>query len=585
MSLPELPADETTELPIVCLFLAHSGSPSEELGFSKQKQAFEEIGRLFGVPPNAVKGLRDEFDAHTDSERIGWVRDLRAPLKEVFDKYGSFNRAELKELVNRLIHRRQQMQSLEDGLCDIFSMIVSETDAPTKVRQPIEALAVAFSNTGRRSDGWFVLTLDQIAQALEDLAVKSARVISEAGNPADYDEARWRRIFEDCLSDEVAKTMGKVQTLPLFELLGKIVHFANKTGPRSFRQLSVDADELRIAKDRLLEWKTQRQEANLPDEEGKEEERLRGGENVILYGAPGTGKSHKIDKQLRGHRAIRTVFHPDLQNSDFFGSLKPRMEGGDVCYEFSPGPFMLALAEAQSNPGKPVYLIIEELNRAAAAAVFGDLFLLLDRDDEGKGEYDVDFPSAESRIWFGHAVGGAYGKLRLPSNLFIYATMNSADQGVFPVDTAFRRRWRQEYIPLDYSSAPDGRVSFTGSDDRQRHVEWRDFVKVLNNHLASDIELDIPEDRLIGQWFVKSNELNGHGIPQKVLLYLWDDLLRHAGRAIIFDMTKVTTFGSLAQLSDRKECFLSVALLEKLEMLTEAAPSSPDEVTELPNAD
>lgn len=169
---------------------------------------------------------------------------------------------------------------------------------------------------------------------------------------------------------------------------------------------------------------------------------LKGGENVIFYGAPGTGKSNRVEKKIKeaGKRPFRTVFHPDLQNSDFFGCLKPQMDGKKVRYGFSPGPFMKALAEAYKEPAEPVFLVIEELNRAAAAAVFGDLFLLLDRDEDGRGEYDVSFPSPESEQWFEKETGAAHKALQLPSNLFIYATMNSADQGVYPIDTAFRRR-------------------------------------------------------------------------------------------------------------------------------------------------
>lgn len=296
---------------------------------------------------------------------------------------------------------------------------------------------------------------------------------------------------------------------------------------------------------------------------------VKGGENVIFYGAPGTGKSYTVNKNIKAANKvpIRTVFHPDLQNSDFFGCLKPKMIGTDVTYEFSEGPFMEALVEAYKAPSEPVYLVIEELNRAAAAAVFGDLFLLLDREDDGESEYGVSFPSTESKDWFNSKTGLNLSELRVPPNLFIYATMNSADQGVYPIDTAFRRRWRQEYLPLQYKKGTDGLVSYVDADEKRHELTWVKFVELLNTHLTSSPKLDISEDRLLGQWFVKKKELDGNSIPEKVLLYLWDDLLRHEDRAHVFhsgaDGT-VKTYGGLVTEKQEARRFLSDSFLKRL---------------------
>lgn len=307
------------------------------------------------------------------------------------------------------------------------------------------------------------------------------------------------------------------------------------------------------------------------------------GENVIFYGAPGTGKSNRVDTIIKdaGKKPYRTVFHPDLQSSDFFGCLKPQMSGDDVRYGFSPGPFMKAVTEAYLTPEEPVFLVIEELNRAAAAAVFGDLFLLLDRDENGKGEYDVSFPSPESEEWFQAQTGTLHKTLLLPSNLFIYATMNSADQGVYPIDTAFRRRWRQEYLPLNYKKGPDGKIAYVDSAGKIRTLSWRDFVRLLNEHLKSSYSLNIAEDRLLGQWFVKKNELDGKGIPEKVLLYLWDDLLRHEGREHIFDSGttgQVKTYGDLVIEAFEGRRFLSESFLGKLNPASDVESIKEDEI-------
>ena len=291
---------------------------------------------------------------------------------------------------------------------------------------------------------------------------------------------------------------------------------------------------------------------------------LRGGENVIFYGAPGTGKTHTVDKMADGKFCVRTVFHPDIQNSDFIGALKPVMEDDRVTYAFSPGPFALALRDALAKPDSAVFLVIEELNRAPAAAVFGDIFLLLDRDKDGAGRYDVNFPTPEFKEWIRYELRRDIERISLPSNLSLLATMNSADQGVYPIDTAFRRRWRQEYIPIDYSNAPSGSLEIVRADGTICDMEWEVFAKTINDHLSD--QLDIAEDRLLGPWFVTQEDLAHQKlIPGKVLIYLWDDLLRHTGRDRVFYGDKLKTFGKISEhVKDSKRIFAD-ALLEKFE--------------------
>ena len=296
-------------------------------------------------------------------------------------------------------------------------------------------------------------------------------------------------------------------------------------------------------------------------------EAVEGGENVIYYGAPGTGKSHRVDERVRDQICVRTVFHPDMQNSDFVGALKPVMHDERVSYSFSPGPFALALRNALVNPARETFLVVEELNRAPAAAVFGDLFLLLDRNGNGAGKYDVDFPTSEFRTWLCNEIGRELDRISLPSNLWLLATMNSADQGVYPIDTAFRRRWRQVYVPIDYAVAPQGTVSVVLRNGQFRNVNWFEFARVLNNHLIAS--LSIAEDRLLGPWFVNPEDLAAAGgVPGKILIYLWDDLLRHHGRDQVFDVASVGTFG---ELTTRVQDGLHIFSDELLGKLDEAA--------------
>ena len=294
------------------------------------------------------------------------------------------------------------------------------------------------------------------------------------------------------------------------------------------------------------------------------------GRNIIIYGAPGTGKSHLVDATVGKINVVRTVFHPDTQNSDFFGCLKPRMDGQKVTYRFAPGPFSRSICKAFLDPLHHHFLVIEELNRAPAAAVFGELFQLLDREDDGEGKYAVDFPNEESREWF-EAQGADKTLLVLPSNLSIYATMNSADQGVYPLDTAFRRRWEQNYLPLYGPAGPSGKISFTGKS-LSKVIEWRQFVKLLNEYLVT--HYSVAEDRLIGLWFVKEQELGG-GVPAKILLYLWDDLLRHEDRRKIF-ATGIKTYGQLNDAIEKGQSIFSDELRASFEAAAdELAPQGP----------
>lgn len=565
MTCNPFPPNEKAALNILCLFLAQSGRPHEDLGFETQDEAFGEIGEIFRLSKNSVKLERDRYDHFTDSDRVGWAEDaLPARLQPVFDQYATLARNELLEISKKILSWDWggQMPTQQKN-SEFFDRIVGEADAPTQVRVPTNGINVEFSNTGKRSNGWFILSVEQIITVLDDLIERHGAIVAEVGTEASYQESVWRRLFEEHLSNDVARTMGKVQTLPLFEVLSKIVHFAETSSKRVEKSLNLNLAALNKARAALHAYSANAQ-ANEPMP--KEYATRTGGENIIFYGAPGTGKSHRVDAMISvsGTHPIRTVFHPDLQNSDFFGCLKPRMDGDKVRYDFAPGPFMEALAAAYLSPAQPVYLVIEELNRAAAAAVFGDLFLLLDRDDNGASEYSVSFPSPESRMWLEAETKREHSSIKLPSNLSIYATMNSADQGVYPIDTAFRRRWRQEYLPLNYSAGPDGEVAYADESNTLQSMEWKAFVEVLNRFLVGNHSLSVAEDRLLGQWFVKKNELGGGNIPEKVLLYLWDDLLRHEGREQIFDTTTIPTYGALDKAAKEKKRFLSSAFLRAL---------------------
>ena len=274
------------------------------------------------------------------------------------------------------------------------------------------------------------------------------------------------------------------------------------------------------------------------------------GTNTIVYGAPGTGKSFYLDSF---QPCIRTVFYPDYLHSTFVGGYRPYVNAaGDITYRYIPGPFITAfISSIKSADEAPVYLIIEELNRANAAAVFGEVFQLLDRDVNGRSIYTIT-PDLILKEFLDVQLNGIadwQGELFIPSNLHLLASMNSADQGVEPLDAAFKRRWRYHFLPIDFSKIPAGDlrrdpiISHGGTD-----YSWVDFANALNSFLMS---LGIDEDRFIGPFFMSESDLDDPNdryaaLGNKLLVYLWDDVVRHGLRHEVFS----TSYHVFSQLID-----------------------------------
>lgn len=292
--------------------------------------------------------------------------------------------------------------------------------------------------------------------------------------------------------------------------------------------------------------------------------------NRIIYGAPGTGKSHRLDIEVSTFFADemlheRVTFHPDYTYGQLVGAYRPvpiyREASGMLLaadkvtdagrhepvidYAFVPGPFLRLLVRALKNPEHNFVLVIEELNRANAPAVFGEVFQLLDRDSQGNGKFSVMLPTEAQDHLRSH---GLPASVRLPANLYLWATMNSADQGVMPLDAAFKRRWTFEYMPLNESEDVTAEwmiyLKFIGGK-----VLWNTFRTTINEHLRN---LDVPEDRLLGPFFMRQDELDdGKAFKNKLLLYLRDDVVRHNPEALF--RGKTLSYGVLAESYDKGE--------------------------------
>lgn len=287
--------------------------------------------------------------------------------------------------------------------------------------------------------------------------------------------------------------------------------------------------------------------------------------NLIVYGAPGTGKSYYLNNLLKDANTIRTVFHSETQNSDFVGSLKPVTKLVDgvtkVTYEFVAGPFTKAFIAAVRQPSKQIHLIIEEINRANAAAVFGEIFQLLDRDATGRSEYEIQADELLSKYLRDNLDPAFNGLIYIPSNLTINATMNSSDQGVYPLDSAFKRRWSFKYMPIDFQDCPKGAVDLDG-----RRITWDILAKSINEILSTEYA-HLEEDRFIGPWFLNKDEVKSEfskAIESKLFTYLWNDVLRHQQRDKIFNAQNIATFSDLIKVFNRQSAGEQIDVFSEL---------------------
>ncbi len=328
-----------------------------------------------------------------------------------------------------------------------------------------------------------------------------------------------------------------------------------------------------------------------------------GHHNVIFFGPPGTGKSHAVQQIVKNAlqgQLFRVTFHPETTYHDFVGTYRPTVGWLDgegsfadadgnssrreprVYYRFEPGPFSRALVAAARDPHKNVVLVIEEINRGNCAAIFGDVFQLLDRASESHASYGLsDYsitPVSEWAHWLNSELPNDIAawdgsSLRLPKNLYLFATMNTSDQGLFPMDSAFRRRWGMSYKGVTAPKSLLTRVPLHAGDTEG--MLWREFSVPLNEEIVSYKGND---DKQLGPFFIRprpgSHLVSPSDFASKVLYYLWSEVFRDAPNRLFLD--GIATYDQLvSRYKDGKEIFRPEFTGQSDEPVTPVAEETP----------
>ncbi|WHX66060.1 AAA family ATPase [Peribacillus frigoritolerans] len=317
------------------------------------------------------------------------------------------------------------------------------------------------------------------------------------------------------------------------------------------------------------------------------------GINRIYFGAPGTGKSYNIEKFIKENgianyndkidcpNVFRATLHPEFTYTDFVGQVMPVVtpinEDGSntrIEYRFNPQVFTKALKFAIKHSNEPVFLILEEMSRSNVAAVFGDLFQLLDRDENGESEYRIDNLIISTEIFGGNSTK----KIYLPNNFFIIGTVNTSDQNVFVMDTAFKRRFEFEYVDAndvakDEKQAPLNNFTFhfSGDDDTVDVVfDWINLYRALNDFITNQEEqgLGLSEDKQLGQFFIKfrqnDDSYNYNQFSGKLLEYLWNDVQKVSYSNVSIFKQEISNFSTAYKAVRKGKNIFSHQFLEYL---------------------
>ena len=300
-------------------------------------------------------------------------------------------------------------------------------------------------------------------------------------------------------------------------------------------------------------------------------------QQVMYYGAPGTGKSYRIASLIKesypGYTeyddnpyVFRTTIYRDYSYFDFVGNIMPVTKDGKISYEFVPGIFTTALFAALRNQdsGIDVYLILEEMSRGDIASIFGDIFQLLDRDDTGKSMYGINNKSIYEYLILNGAIKPGY-KIVIPKNLHIIGTVNTSDQNVNVIDTAFKRRFDFTYVGVEPIKSNNGYVNnFSIKFTSANQYEWVKLYQAINHVIIND--LGLAEDKQLGPFFLKDkgdDDLNREQVANKLLHYLWQDVERVSYTSGSLFADGITSFSQLYYAFEKQENILSKSVIEQ----------------------
>lgn len=573
---------------LVCMYYAKL--PSSDPRSKKMKDDFAVLESFFGKTFYTYRNYRDAYDYFFDSNgRKGWEREsvdgIGIAHKAVYEKYKDYDVDVLEKVVDKIIamYERNCNKNYDNlvslkciqpdvahavlsrepviTISDIYTLADkltlnntvfltlggdrgnSEVDWEPGFRAIANVVKAPYGHGYRSEEKYFKidLKLDVVlpeAMTRNDfLDYKSAWNVTFIGPELKRDPTQ--AVGSITYNEAVAVTRCALDRFPeIKDSLEKIFSttFMNKVYGPTEKLLSVmvnhgETDEAALCRN-LNSNLTKTQMAD---------DFTFFAENVLFYGVPGCGKSYSVEQRYESQVTnnqckVRVVFHPDYTYSDFVGQLMPVLKEvpnaqGEkeekLQYDFVPGPFTRILDVAYANHKEKCLLIIEELNRGNAPAIFGEIFQLLDRNDDGSSKYAIYNSDIANEVHKDKLC-----PIKLPPNLTIVATMNTSDQNVFTMDTAFQRRWQMEHIPNKF----DFKTAHVNKHLPNSKISWGAFAQTINKKMHTvNSGFGSTDDKSLGVYFATDNDLDdAEHFAEKVLKYLWDDAFK-LGRKELFN--------------------------------------------------
>ena len=578
---------------LVCMYYAKL--PSSDSRSKKMKDDFAVLESFFGKTFYTYRNYRDAYDYFFDSNgRKGWEREsvdsIGIAHKAVYEKYKDYDVDVLEKAVDKII--AMYARNCNKNYDNLVSLKCIQPDVAHAVlsREPVITISdiytladkLTLNNTvfltlggdrgnsevdwepgfraiahivkapyghGYRSEAKYFkidLKLDVVlpeAMTRNDfLDYKSAWNVTFIGPELKRDPTQ--AVGSITYNEAVAVTRCALDRFPeIKDSLEKIFSttFMNKVYGPTEKLLSVmvnhgETDEVALCR---------KLNSNLIKTQMADDFTIFA-ENVLFYGVPGCGKSYSVEKRYESQVTnnqckVRVVFHPDYTYSDFVGQLMPVLKEvpnaqGEkeekLQYDFVPGPFTRILEVAYANHQEKCLLIIEELNRGNAPAIFGEIFQLLDRNDDGSSKYAIYNSDIANEVHKDKLC-----PIKLPPNLTIVATMNTSDQNVFTMDTAFQRRWQMKHIPNRFTgeSLDDKTITHVAKHLPNSEISWGVFAQTVNKKMhTANLGFGGTDDKSLGVYFATDNDLDdAEHFAEKVLKYLWDDAFK-LGRQALF---------------------------------------------------